>query len=137
MKKILCVTVAALSLASLAGCNGINAALSASPLVLRTVVGTVDPYFHGTDIDGARFDKVGKRVYSYQWNWYRNLVIVTGDGLVVIDPMNARMAAGLRQELDRAFPGMPVHTLIYSHYHLDHTRGGAALAPRHVLAHEK
>jgi glyoxylase-like metal-dependent hydrolase (beta-lactamase superfamily II) len=32
---------------------------------------------------------------------------------------------------------MKVDTLIYSHYHLDHTRGGAALEPVNVIAHEK
>ena len=47
------------------------------------------------------------------------------------------MSAELRNELDYKFPGQKVHTLIYSHYHLDHTRGGAKLAPEHIIAHEK
>jgi len=134
MKKMLSALVA-VSAAALAGCGG--SILTGSPFVLKTVVGTVDPYFHGAGIDGAKFEQIKGRVYSYQWNWYRNLVIDTEEGLVVIDPMNARMAASLRKELDRVFHGRKVHTLIYSHYHLDHTRGGAELAPVNVIADEK
>lgn len=112
-------------------------ALTANPFVLKTVVSTVEPYFHGPDIDGSKFEQLTDRVYTFRWNWYRNVIIDTADGLVVIDPMNAAMAAGLKSELDRRFPGKPVHTLIYSHYHLDHTRGGEAFRPLNVLAHEK
>lgn len=137
MKKSLAWTVSALVAVSLAGCGGLNNALSHSPFVLKTVMGTVDPYFHGPGIDGSRFEKLTEKVYTYQWNWYRNVVIVTDAGLVVIDPMNAEMSAALRKEFDRAFPGRKVHTLIYSHYHLDHAGGGAVLAPTNVIAHEK
>ena len=129
-KKILMLTIAATVGVSLAGC-------SPKPFVLKTVMGTVDPYFHGTGIDGTRFDKVGKNVYTFGWNWYRNLIIDTDAGLVVIDPMNPQMSLALKKELDKRFPGKKIHTLIYSHYHLDHTRGGAALAPSNVIAHEK
>lgn len=116
----------------LAGCS-----LQQNGLVLRTVVSTVDPYFHGKTVDGAKFDQVADRVYTYQWNWYRNLIIDTDEGLVVIDPMNRQMSTMLRAELDKRFPGKPVNTLIYSHYHLDHTRGGAVLNPKNVIVHEK
>lgn len=129
-KKVLALAMAAVIGISVAGC-------SPKPFVLKTVMGTVDPYFHGTGIDGTQFDKVGKNVYSFHWNWYRNLVIDTDAGLVVIDPMNQEMSAALKKELNQRFPNKKVHTLIYSHYHLDHTRGGAELAPENVIAHEK
>jgi glyoxylase-like metal-dependent hydrolase (beta-lactamase superfamily II) len=115
-------------LVALSGCSG---------TVRKIVMKTVDPYFHGPGIDGTQFEQVTDKVYTFHWNWYRNAVIVTDAGLVVIDPMNPDMAAALRKELDERFPGRKVHTLIYSHYHLDHTRGGAALAPQNVIAHEK
>ncbi len=137
MKQFLAYSIVTLGALCIAGCSDLNNALSSSPFVLKTVMGTVDPYFHGPGIDGSRFEKLTDKVYTYQWNWYRNLVVVTDAGLVVIDPMNSEMAAGLREELERRFPGRKVHTLIYSHYHLDHTGGGAALAPTHVIAHEK
>jgi len=106
-------------------------------LVLKTVMTTVEPYFHGEGVDGTQFEKITDKVFTFRWNWYRNLVVVTDAGLVVIDPMNAEMATALKKELDQKFPGRKVHTLIYSHYHLDHTGGGAVLAPVDVIAHVK
>ena len=105
--------------------------------VLRVVMGTVDPYFHGPGIDGTKFEKLTDKVYTFRWNWYRNVVIVTETGLVVIDPMNPEMATALKKEIDLHFPEKRVQTLIYSHYHLDHTGGGAILEPTEVVAHEK
>lgn len=127
MKKLFAAFIA-LIVAAIAGCT---------PFVLKTVMGTVDPYFHGPGIDGTQLDKLSERVYTFRWNWYRNLVIATDAGWVVIDPMNPEMTKALRVELTRVAPNRPVHTLIYSHYHLDHTRGGAMLNPLNVLAHEK
>lgn len=119
---------AILLLITLSACSG---------LVRKTVMQTVEPYFHGPDVDGTSFVQVTDKVYTYQWQWYRNLIIATHDGLVVIDPMNPQMAESLNKELTQHFPGQKVHTLIYSHYHLDHTRGGAMLNPVNVIAHEK
>ncbi len=127
MKKAVVLALASVVLV-LTGCNS---------FVLKTVMGTVDPYFHGPGIDGTKFEKLTDKVYTFRWNWYRNVIIVTNAGLVVIDPMNPAMAAALKQELDRNFPGQKIHTLIYSHYHLDHTGGGAVLAPDEIIAHEK
>ncbi|MCF6258519.1 MAG: MBL fold metallo-hydrolase [Gammaproteobacteria bacterium] len=124
MKKLIVILMAATAITSIVGCNAF-------------VLKTVDPYFHGPGIDGTKFEKINETVYTYRWNWYRNVIIVTEEGLVVIDPMNAEMSAGLKKALDQHFPGQKVHTLIYSHYHLDHTRGGSVLAPTHVIAHEK
>lgn len=128
MKKTLALILAIATLVSTTGCSG---------LVRKTVMKTVDHYFHGPGIDGTSFEKVSDKVYTFHWNWYRNVVIVTDAGLVIIDPMNAEMSGALHKELVRHFPGQKVHTLIYSHYHLDHTSGGAVLEPANVIAHEK
>jgi len=128
MKQLMITLITAAAIATTAGCTDV---------VLKTVTKTVDPYFHGAGIDGTNFEQVAERVYSFHWNWYRNLIIDTDDGLVVIDPMNPTLSAALKQELDQRFPGRKVHTLIYSHYHLDHTGGGAVLQPGQVIAHEK
>lgn len=107
------------------------------PLVLRTVMGTVDPYFHGAAVDRIGLDRITDHVYSFQWNWTRNLVVVTDDGLMVVDPLGPAASIALKKELDARFPGKRVVRLVYSHYHLDHTRGGAVLTPVEVVAHEK
>lgn len=124
---VLAVTAVA-ALMSAAGCRS---------FVLKTVMKTVEPYFHGPGIDGTKLERLTDHVYTFRWNWYRNLVVVTDAGLVVIDPMGPEAAAALKKELRREFPGQSVHTLIYSHFHLDHVRGGAELAPTEVVAHEK
>jgi glyoxylase-like metal-dependent hydrolase (beta-lactamase superfamily II) len=86
---------------------------------------------------GWDFQKVTERVYTFRWTWDRSIVVLTDEGVVVTDPMNAEAAGILRKELDRIAPGRPVHTMIYSHYHLDHVPGGAALRPQNVIAHAK
>jgi glyoxylase-like metal-dependent hydrolase (beta-lactamase superfamily II) len=110
---------------------------SCRPFILRTVMTTVDPYFHGPGVDRVGLDRITAHVYSFQWNWYRNLVILTSEGLVVIDPMGLAAAAALKEALATTFPGVPVQRVIYSHYHLDHVSGAALLHPREVIAHRK
>ena len=128
MKKVKFVSVLLISVLTLTGCEG---------FVLKTVMKTVDPYFHGDEVDVLKLEKISDKVYTYQWNWYRNLILDTHEGWVVIDPMNAKMSSSLMAELEQIFPEKRVHTLIYSHYHLDHTRGGVELSPVNVIAHEK
>jgi glyoxylase-like metal-dependent hydrolase (beta-lactamase superfamily II) len=111
---------------SMAGCR---------PLILRTVMTTVDPYFHGEEVDRIELTRLTPRVWTFQWNWYRNLVISTAEGLVVIDPMGPAAAGALKEALSREFPGVPVKRVVYSHYHLDHVRGASELAPSEVIAH--
>jgi glyoxylase-like metal-dependent hydrolase (beta-lactamase superfamily II) len=127
-KRIFTILMIVASVITTSGCTD---------FVLKTVMKTVDPYFHGTGIDGTKFEQITEKIYTFRWNWYRNVVIKTNEGLVVIDPMNPDMSTALKKELEHHFPGQKVHTLIYSHYHLDHTSGGAKLAPEHIIAHEK
>lgn len=84
---------------------------------------------------GSSFTELRPDVFSYQKGFNRNLVIRTLEGLVVIDPFNPKFAGELAMELKQRFPDDAVHTLIYSHYHLDHVQGGSVLAPANVLGH--
>lgn len=77
---------------------------SCTSLVLKTVVKTVDPYFHGKGIDGTKFEQLTDNIYTFRWNWYRNIIIDTSEGLVVIDPMNPKMTTELSKEIARHFP---------------------------------
>jgi glyoxylase-like metal-dependent hydrolase (beta-lactamase superfamily II) len=103
--------------------------------IMKVAVGDMEKYFGSEQYDGSDLVKLTDRVYTYRWTWYRSIVIDTDEGLVVTDPFNAEAAASLRQHLKEAGLTEPVHTLFYSHYHLDHTEGGAALEPQQVLAH--
>jgi glyoxylase-like metal-dependent hydrolase (beta-lactamase superfamily II) len=123
------VLVAALIIASCASCNPRD-------FLLEQIVGQQEKYFQTGGSD-TEFTKLTDRVYTFRWTWYRNLIVRTDAGLIATDPFNRVAARELKTYLDRTFPGVPIHTLVYTHYHLDHTRGGAALAPRAVIAHEK
>jgi glyoxylase-like metal-dependent hydrolase (beta-lactamase superfamily II) len=119
-----------LAAAALAG-----AACSPQRFFLKTAWVDGVNYVASPDVTGHDFTQVGDGVYAFHSGFYSNIVIKTGEGLVVTDPMGVENAKLLRSELDRAFPGWPVHTMIYSHYHLDHVTGGAALGAKNILAH--
>ncbi|MEQ9367086.1 MAG: MBL fold metallo-hydrolase [Leptospirales bacterium] len=101
--------------------------------------------WHGQSMRGSELTRLSDRLYTYRWEWYRSLVVRTGAGYVVIDPFNPVAAADLRERLaaeersrrgQRAGAEPRIHTLIYSHYHIDHVSGGRELAPANVLAHK-
>lgn len=60
-------------------------------------------------------------------NWW-GLFAVTGDGIILVDPINADFAAWLKVQLAERFPGRPVRYVIYSHSHFDHIQGGEVFA---------
>lgn len=105
--------------------------------LLRTGVKVADPYVEGPSAEGERFERVSAHVYTAKHNWYRTVVVDTPDGLVVFDPMGPKMVSVLQRGIAKELGGKKVHTLVYSHYHLDHVAGGAPLAPAEVIGHEK
>jgi glyoxylase-like metal-dependent hydrolase (beta-lactamase superfamily II) len=114
---------------ALAACDGARVGL-----MKRGFASATTAYFSDKDV---RFDTIADHVYSYRDGFDRDLIVETNEGLVIVDPFNATMATRLAAVLAQRFPGKPVSHLIYSHYHLDHTGGGAALAPRAVIAHRR
>ena len=106
-------------------------------IIMKTAVGDLHSYFGPEEYDGSELVKLTDRVYTYRWTWYRSIVIDTEEGLFITDPFNSDAAAALKKHLKEAGLTRPVHTLFYSHYHLDHTEGGAALEPQEVMAHQE
>jgi glyoxylase-like metal-dependent hydrolase (beta-lactamase superfamily II) len=94
-------------------------------------------YVNKADNDVAKLTRINDRVWTFGYHFDRNLVIDTEDGLVIVDPFSEEMVAALQAELLKAGITKNVHTLVYSHYHMDHTSGGANLRPQNVLCHEK
>ncbi|NNG04714.1 MAG: MBL fold metallo-hydrolase [Inquilinus sp.] len=75
-------------------------------------------------------------LYRFQNNFHYSVFLVTGDGIIATDPINAAAATWLKQELAARF-GQPVRYLIYSHDHADHISGGEVFADTAVVvAHE-
>lgn len=64
-------------------------------------------------------------VYRFQNKFHYSIFVITGDGVVVTDPINAEAAAWLTEEISKRTE-QPITHLIYSHSHGDHASGGAA-----------
>lgn len=79
--------------------------------------------------------KVAGDVYRFQNNFHHSLVVLTNDGVVVVDPINREAASWLKAEL-ATMTDKPVSHLIYSHSHLDHASGGLVYSgSATVIAH--
>ncbi len=66
-------------------------------------------------------------VYSFQNKFHFSVFVVTEDGIVFGDPINADAAAWAKAEIAKRF-GKPVTHMVYSHSHDDHASGGAIFA---------
>jgi glyoxylase-like metal-dependent hydrolase (beta-lactamase superfamily II) len=66
-------------------------------------------------------------VWRFQNKFHFTVVVVTADGVVVTDPINAEAAAWLEAEIASRF-AKPVTHMVYSHSHPDHASGGAVFA---------
>lgn len=71
--------------------------------------------------------EIADGVYRLQNNFHYSLVVTTGDGAVVVDPINRDAAQWIKSEIAK-LTDKPITHLIYSHSHGDHASGGAALA---------
>jgi len=68
--------------------------------------------------------RVTDDVYRFQNKFHVNMFVITGDGVVVTDPINGEAAAWLRVEIGK-LTEQPITHLIYSHSHGDHASGGS------------
>jgi len=66
-------------------------------------------------------------LYRFQHNAHYSVFLVTPDGVISTDPINAETARWLKSELAQRF-NQSVKYLIYSHHHEDHASGGEVFA---------
>jgi len=64
-------------------------------------------------------------VYRFQNNFHVNVFVITGEGVVVTDPIDADAALWLTDEIAK-MTGQPITQLVFSHSHGDHASGGLA-----------
>ncbi len=80
--------------------------------------------------------KIAGDLYRFQNNFHASVFLVTPDGVIATDPINAEAAKWLKGELKKRFD-KEVRYLIYSHDHSDHISGGEVFADTAtVIAHE-
>ena len=76
-------------------------------------------------------------LYRFQNNFHYSVFLVTPEGVIATDPINAEAAAWLEAEIRTHF-GQEIKYLILSHDHADHSAGGEVFADTAtVVAHEK
>ncbi len=84
-----------------------------------------------------KITKIAGDLYRFQNRFHVSVFLVTRDGIIATDPINADAARWLKAELKKRF-NQPVKYLIYSHDHADHISGGEVFADTAVVvAHER
>jgi glyoxylase-like metal-dependent hydrolase (beta-lactamase superfamily II) len=82
--------------------------------------------------------KIAGDLYRFQNRAHYSVFLVTPEGILVADPINADAAQWLKAELANRFPGVPIRYLVYSHSHADHISGGEVFADTAtVVSHER
>jgi len=80
--------------------------------------------------------RVTDDTYRFQNQFHVNMFVITGDGVVVTDPINAEAAAWLKTEIGK-ITDEPITHLVYSHSHGDHASGGTEYGEvPNVIMHE-
>jgi glyoxylase-like metal-dependent hydrolase (beta-lactamase superfamily II) len=75
-------------------------------------------------------------IYRARNNNYFSLFMVTPEGIILADPINAAFATWMKEQFAERFK-VPVKYVIYSHSHWDHIEGGAVFADTaHFIAQE-
>ena len=102
-------------------------------LAALLLAGAMPPAFAGAHTGDGEYlfpgmlrketEQLADGVYAFRYTFYRNVFIVTDDGVIATDPMNARAAAALREAIAEV-TSQPVRYVAYSHSHWDHSAGG-------------
>ena len=80
--------------------------------------------------------EIGGGLYRFQNNFHYSVFLVTSEGVIATDPINAEAATWLRDEIAKRFD-QKIKYVIYSHDHADHSSGGEVWADDAVvIAHE-
>lgn len=84
----------------------------------------------------TKLNRITDNLYAFQWIHYTSMVVVTDEGIIVVDPSNRRAATQLKVVLEEEFPGKPIAAVIYSHNHKDHTEGAEILQAPRIIGHQ-
>jgi glyoxylase-like metal-dependent hydrolase (beta-lactamase superfamily II) len=89
------------------------------------------------DAPQREITQIAGDLYRFQNNFHYSVFLVTPEGIIATDPIDADAATWLKEELTKRF-NQSVKYVIYSHDHADHISGGEVFkeAGAIVVAHE-
>ena len=85
--------------------------------IMREIARQNVAYFSPPGTDGWEVEQLTDHVYTFRWSWYRNIFVVTDEGVFATDPFNPEAAALLRDAIREKAGNKPVKYLFYTHYH--------------------
>ena len=68
-------------------------------------------------------EKLSDQLYAFRYTFYRNIILIGNDGIIVTDPLTPEAAVILNDELKK-ISDKPIKYVAYSHSHWDHVSGG-------------
>jgi glyoxylase-like metal-dependent hydrolase (beta-lactamase superfamily II) len=71
----------------------------------------------------TELEDLGDGLYAFRQGGYRNIFLVTSEGVIATDPLSTDKAKVLREEIAK-ITDKPVKFVAYSHSHWDHVSGG-------------
>lgn len=80
--------------------------------------------------------RIAGDLYRFQNNFHFSVFLVTSEGVIATDPINAEAAQWLKAEIKSRFD-QPIRYVVYSHDHGDHISGGEVFreAGATIIAH--
>ena len=75
------------------------------------------------DAPQREITRIAGDLYRFQNNFHFSVLLVTPEGIIATDPINADAAQWLKEQVAEQF-GQPIKYVIYSHDHADHISGG-------------
>lgn len=104
------------------------AALAASPALAQT-----------PELDAAahrELVRVTGDLYRFNNGDQHSLLLVTRDGILVVDPLGLFAASWLSKELQTRFPGVRVRYVVLTHHHPERAGAAGLLKPDTIVGHE-
>lgn len=89
-------------------------------------------------IPNSEVEEIRDGLYSFRYQGYRNIFIVSDEGVIATDPMNREAAQAYRAAIAE-ITDRPVKYVVYSHSHWDHVSGGRIFRDEgaEFVAHQK
>ena len=83
-------------------------------------------------------EKLSDQLYAFRYTFYRNIILIGNDGIIVTDPLTPEAAVILNDELKK-ISDKPIKYVAYSHSHWDHVSGGQVFKAQGAsfVAHEQ